>query len=220
MESPVASRGGVARRRCRVLVVSGQPSTRRLTFTPPGIPTCPEQAFGPTWPAFSTVALDASARRRAGWLAIGLAVTPRWGARATNMLARGRPRASARRNLLEARSAAHSGATALTFPAQNGTARRPAHRRVARQRRAQGHGLSRSYKPLRATSHVTRLACGLAQGAPWCVAIAVLAHARPHHAHSAQPSCGQRRNTRRGGGATTIPYTTSHGSTVGSQPRS
>jgi hypothetical protein len=94
-KSPVASRGVIARRRRRVLVAGGQPSTMRLAFTPPGSPTRPELAFGPTWPALSTVALDASARRRAGWPAIGLAVTPRWGARATNVLARGRLWASA-----------------------------------------------------------------------------------------------------------------------------
>jgi hypothetical protein len=220
MESPVASRGGIARRRRQVLVAGGQPSTRRLAFTLPGIPTHPELAFGPTWLALSTVTLDASARWRAGWLAIGLAVTPHWGARATNVLAHGRSWVSAQRNLLEARSAARSGTSALTFPTQNGTARRPAHRRVVRRRRAQGNGLPRSYEPLMATSRATRLACGLAQGAPWCVATAVLAHARPRHACLAQPSVVQRCSTRWGGGATTIPCTISHGSTTGSHPRS
>jgi hypothetical protein len=66
-------------------------------------------------------------------------------------------------------------AHALPFPAQEGSARRLAHRSVVRRRRAQGHGLSRSYEPSRATLRATRLACGLAQSAPWCVATAVLA---------------------------------------------
>jgi hypothetical protein len=90
MESPVASRCGIARCRRRVLVAGGQPPTMRLAFTQPGSPTRPELAFGPTWPVLSTVALDASGRRHAGRPAIGLAVTPRWGARATNVLVRGR----------------------------------------------------------------------------------------------------------------------------------
>jgi hypothetical protein len=126
---------------------------------------------------------------------------------ATNALARGQPRASARRDTLVARSAARGGAAALTFPAHDGAARRPAHRDVARRRRAQGHGRSRSYEPSRASSLATWLAYGLAQSTSWCVATAMLAHARPRHAYSAQPSGDQRRSSRRGGSATTNPCT-------------
>jgi hypothetical protein len=108
-QGPTFPRGGVARRRRRVPVAGGQPSTRRLALSPPGIPAHPDQTFGPPCLARNAVALDSSARRRAGWLAFGLAVTPRWGARATNALARGWPRASARRDTLLARSAARGG---------------------------------------------------------------------------------------------------------------
>jgi hypothetical protein len=108
------------------------------------------------------------------------------------------------------------GTAALTFPAHDGAARWLAHRDVARRRRAQGQGWSRSYELSRASSCATCLACGLAQGAPWCVATAVLAHARPRHARSAQSSGVQRRSTRRGGGATTIPCTKFHGSMASS----
>jgi hypothetical protein len=80
--------------------------------------------------------------------------------------------------------------------------------------------LSRSYEPSRATSRATRLACGLAQSALWCVARAVLAHARHCHARSARSSGVQRRSTRRGGGASTVPCTSIHGSTAGSHTSS
>jgi hypothetical protein len=76
--------------------------------------------------------------------------------------------------------------------------------------------VSRSYEPLRATSHATRLACSQAQGATQCVATAVLAHARPRHARSAQPSGDQRHSARWGDGATAHPCTRFHGSTAGS----
>jgi hypothetical protein len=111
-------------------------------------------------------------------------------------------------------------AAVLTFPAQEGTTRRPAHKSVVRRRRAQGHGLFRGYEPSWATSCATRLASGLAQSAPWCVATVVLAHAQPRHARSARPSGVQRRSTRRGGGATIVPCATIHGSTAGSHTRS
>jgi hypothetical protein len=45
-------------------------------------------------------------------------------------------------------------------------------------------------------------------------AIAVLAHTRPRHARSAQPSGNQRRNTRRSGSAPNVPCKTFHGSTA------
>jgi hypothetical protein len=108
---------------------------------------------------------------------------------------------------VKARSAARGGAAALTSPAHGGAARRPAHRSVTRRRQAQGHEVSRSYEPLRATSRAIRLACSQAQGATQCVATAMLAHARPRHAYSAQPSGDQRRSSRRGGSATTNPCT-------------
>jgi hypothetical protein len=97
------------RRQLRVPVAGGQLSTRRVAFNPLDIPARPDQPLGPPWPARFAVALDASARRRAVWLAFGLTVAPHWGARATNALARGSPRTSARSGTLVARSAAHGG---------------------------------------------------------------------------------------------------------------
>jgi hypothetical protein len=76
--------------------------------------------------------------------------------------------------------------------------------------------VSRSYEPLRATSCAIRLACSQARGATQYVATAVLAHALPCHARSAQPSGGQRRSARRIGSASARPYTRIYGTTTGS----
>jgi hypothetical protein len=133
--------------------------------------------------------------------------------------AHARPQASAQRNPLEARSADRGGAVVLTFPAQEGSARWPAHRSIIRRRRAQGHGLSRGYELSRATSHATQLACGLAQSA------VVRGHSRARARATSPCPLGrpfgvQRRSTRRGGGASTVPCTTIHGSTAGSHTSS
>jgi hypothetical protein len=71
---------------------------------------------------------------------------------------------------------------------------------------------------LRATAGVlkhTKLSCDLVQSVPWCMATAVLAHARSRRAHSVQPSGSQRRNSKRGGDAPTIPCTRQHDATAG-----
>jgi hypothetical protein len=62
-----------------------------------------------------------------------------------------------------------------------------------------------------------RLSCDLVQSMPWCVATAVLAHARPRRARSMQPSGSQRRSSKRGSDAPTIPCTRQHGATAGSK---
>jgi hypothetical protein len=157
------------------------------------------------------VALDVSVRRRAVWLAFGPTVTLRWGARATNVLTRGLSRASARSGTLVARSAARGGA------------HDPCTRRRSTSAGSQGHrtatASTRTWKVqvLRAVAGVlkhTWLACDLDPSVPWCVATAVLAHTRPRHARSVQPSSGQRRSSRRDGGAPINPCTRNHGTTV------
>jgi hypothetical protein len=186
-------------------------STRRLAFNPLDIPVRPDQPLGPPWPARFAVALDASARRRAVWLAFGLTVAPRWGARATNALARGSPRTSARSDTLVARSAARGGIYD------------PCTRRHSTPAGSQGHrtatASTRTWKVqvLRAVAGAlkhTWLACDLDQSAPRCVATAVLAHARPRHARSVQPSGSQRRSSRRGGDAPINHCTRIHGTTA------
>jgi hypothetical protein len=61
----------------------------------------------------------------------------------------------------------------------------------------------------------TRLSRDLVQSAPWCVATALLAHARPCRARSVQPSSSERRSSRRGGDAQNIPCTRKHDTTAG-----
>jgi hypothetical protein len=166
-----------------VLRVAGVRSLSPVVSRPPG--DSPSPRWGPYTSRLYPWATMANARRShargVDAAACGIAgLRPshdRWGARATNALARGQPRASARRITVKAKSAARGGAAAFTFPAHGGVARRPAHRSVARRRRAQGHEVSRSFEPLRATSRAIRLACNQAQGATHCVATAVLAHA-------------------------------------------
>jgi hypothetical protein len=126
--------------------------------------------------------------------------------------ARGLSRASARSGTLVARSAARGGA------------HDPCRRRRSTSAGSLGHrtatASTRTWKVqvLRAVAGIlkrTWLACDLDQNVLWCVATAVLAHARPRHARSVQPSGGQRRSSRRGGGAPINPCTRNHGTMAG-----
>jgi hypothetical protein len=146
------------------------------------------------------------------WLAFGLTVTPRWGARATNALARGSSRASARSGTLVARGAARGGAHDPCTRRRNTSAGSHGHRTATASTRTW------KVQVLRAVAGVlkhTWLACDLDPSVPWCVATAVLAHARPRRARSVQPSGGQRQSSRRGGGAPINPCTRNHGTTAG-----
>jgi hypothetical protein len=128
-----------------------------------------------------------------------------------------RPQASARCNPLMARSADHGGAHVPCTRRLGAT--------VGSQERRSTTATTRTWivQELRAVAgDFTRDSVGLRPGPEraWCVATIVLAHARPRHARSARPSGVQRRSTRRGGGASTVPCTSIHGSTEGSHTSS
>jgi hypothetical protein len=136
-------------------------------------------------------------------LAIGPALTSRWGARATTTLAHARPQAPARRNRLEARSTARDGAhvpCTKRYDATDGT-----------QDQRLAMASTRTWGCPGATNRRGGFTRGSADRRPGperasrCVAIAVLVHARPCHAYSAQPPGIQRRVTERLGGAPNFP---------------
>jgi hypothetical protein len=152
-------------------------------------------------------------RRRAGWLAFVLAVTPRWGAPATNALARGQPRAFARRDTLVARSAARGGAH-VTCTRRRGTT-------AGSQRRRTATTSTRTWEvqELRAVAGVLTRDLANLRPSPERAVVrghSRACHARPRHARSAQPSGDQRCSSRRAVAQPPIPAQEFYGSTAGS----
>jgi hypothetical protein len=178
-------------------------------------PRAPRSILWPPWSARIAAVHDTSARRRAERLSFGLTGAPRWGARATYALTLGLPRTSAWSGTLVARCAA---------PRRRGGSHDPCTQGRSPSASSQGNRTvtanTRTWKVqvLRVAAGVlkhTRLTCDLVQSVPWCVATAVLAHARPRRARSVQPSGSQRRSSKRGGDTPIIPCTRKHGTSAG-----
>jgi hypothetical protein len=182
----------------------GKPSTRGSPTVPRTIPRGRDRRARHGRPV----------RRRGVRLTSGPAVAPCWGAWFTSTLARGFPRTPTRSSALVTRGAARGVAAASTIPAPKQSMP------TSSQGKRTATASTRTWKVqvLRAAAGVlkhTRLSCDLVQSVPWCVATAVLAHARPRRARSVQPSGSQRRSSKRGGDAHNIPCTRKHGTTAG-----